>query len=216
MIINSSFFQGDIHLSQVGDNASSSANNNALLQKAILEYEPEILKKGLGRKLYDEFDASLEVNGTLKGTADPKWDRLLNGHTYTNDSIDYYWRGIVEKHGTYQKSLIAYYIYCHYLIDNNTINTVMGTGKGKSKNVRGASPVNKHTKAWRKFYEWYYGKSEGSQGIAYWDRGVYIEDYFQGDDNTKEVSLFQFLTDNKEDYPSWYFTNVENKNSWGL
>ncbi len=216
MIIDSSYFIGEIYLSQVGEGASKHVNDEDELQVFIDEYEPDILKKALGRKLYDAFDAELNADGTIKGTADPKWGRLLNGHTYTKDGIDHYWRGITEKHGKYRKSFIAYYVYYHYVKDDVTQTTTQGTVKSQAENASPATAVPKLTNAWRKFHEWYYGNSDNVTGKAYWDRGVYVEDYFTGTQNTKEVSLYEFLTDNKTDYDDWYFTNVGNENSFGL
>lgn len=216
MIIKGSHFVGDIYLPQVGAGASSIVNNNDLIDKYILEYEPKILKKGLGRGLYKEFNENLQSDGSLIAEADQKWEHLLNGTEYTKGDITYFWRGIVEDHGTYYKSFIAYYIFYWYVKEENIKRTTLGTVKPSAENAEIASPNPKLTAAWRKFYEWYYGATSNQNPNIYMHKGHLVEDYFTGSNNSKDVSLFQFLSDNRDIYPNWSFTRVENKTSWGI
>lgn len=216
MIIDSSYFKGDIYLPQVGDGASRQVNNDDALKNFIYEYEPRILIKGLGRRLYKEFSAELQNNGTIKTTADQKWSDLLNGKEYTKDSTTYYWRGIVEKQGSLVKSFIAYYVYYWYVRDGVAQKTTLGVVDAKAKNAKGASAIPTLTHAWREFHSWYIGSQDTFNGRFGYHKGVFVEDYFNGVDNTKEVSLFQFLSDHTDDYSNWSFTDVENENNWGI
>lgn len=216
MIINSSYFVGDIYLPQVGSGASRLVNNEDSLKNFIYEYEPRILKLGLGRRLYQEFDAELQNNGTIKATADQKWSDLLVGKEYTKDSTQYYWRGIVEKHGTLNKSFISYYVYYWYVRDGVAQKTTLGVVDAKAKNAKGASAIPTLTHAWREFHSWYSGADDYFNGRFGTRNGVYVEDWFNGRDNTKEVSLYQYLSDHKDDYPNWEFTEVNNENNWGI
>ncbi len=216
MIINGSYFVGDIYLPQVGSGASAIANNNDLLERYIKEYEPKILKKGLGSRLYNELEGNLNSDGSLKESAEQKWNDLLNGKEYTKNDITYYWRGIVDDHGSYKKSFIAYYVFYWYIKKNNTALTTLGAVKPQAENAEAVSPVQVLTDAWREFHEWYSGSNSSTSANAYYHKGFYVEDWFGGNDNSKEVSLYTFLSDNKDDYPNWNFTNVENKTSWGL
>ena len=215
MIINGTYFVGDIYLSQVGDSASSIVNNNEVLQNFIDEYEPDILIKALGRKLYNEFSNQLEDDGTLKPGVDQKWNDLLEGKEYVVGDITYYWKGLVTTVGSLKKSLMAYYVFYWYVKKGLTQSTTLGTVKASSQNSEPANATPEMTQAWRKLYEWYGGADHGHSALRYSYKGVQVEDYF-GADNSKEVSLYTFLLDNESNYDHWYFTPIENKNEWGL
>ena len=211
MIINATYFIGDIYLPQVGANASAMVNDNYLLDSFIEQYEPELLNKALGRKLYNEFKSQLNAEGTLLDGASQKWDSLLNGTSYVKNGITYYWRGLVDS----SKSLIAYYIYYHLVESKVRQQTTLGTVKAESKNAVSVNATPELIRAWRKIHEWYQGGVTNSP-VVYKYRGVYVDDYFNGDNNSKDVSLYTFLSDNESDYSDWYFTPIENKNNWGL
>lgn len=208
MIVNATYFKGEIYLSQVGTGASTRVNNNDRLQSFIEKYEAEILKKALGRKLYNEFKLALEDNGTLKVGVDQKWDNLLNGTEYEKGGVTYYWRGLVDNN----ESLIAYYVYYKYVIANIEQQTTLGTVKAEAKNAVSASAVPNTIQAWRNLYQWYMGDSN-YEPLVYQYRGIYVKDWFTGD-NSNDVSLYRFLSDNA--YDNWSFTPIENKNTWGL
>ena len=211
MIIDATYFIGDIHLPQVGANASTMVNDNALLEDFINQYEPELLNKALGRKLYNEFKLNIDTGSTLIAGADQKWDDLLNGANYEKNGVTYFWRGLIDS----SKSLIAYYVYYYMLQSKITQQTTVGTIKAEAKNAASASSTNVMVSAWRKFNEWYQGGGYNKPSIYYY-KGVYVEDYFNSDDNSKDVSLYTFLSDNSDNYDDWYFTPIENKNTWGL
>lgn len=208
MIINSSYFVGDIYLSQVGLNASMHVNNNERLQSFIDKYEPKILIKALGRRLYNEFISNLQEDGTVKTDADQKWNDLLNGAEYEKGGVTYYWRGLVDDN----KSLIAYYVYYHYVNENIEQQTTLGTVKADAKNSSSASAIPTVVEAWRNLYDWYMGDNQFTPQV-YYHRGFYVEDWYSGN-NSKEVSLYKFLSDNA--YDNWFFSPIENKNTWGL
>ena len=210
MITNASYFIGDIYLAQVGENASSQVNNNDKLQSFIDKYEANILIKALGRKLYNEFKSNLNADGTIKDEADSKWSNLLNGTEYVKNGTTYYWKGLV----TDNECLMAYYIYYKYVNASVTQQTTLGTIKAEAKNASSASAIPNTVDAWRCLYDWYIGGNVYNP-IVYTHNGVYVEDWFSGD-NSKEVSLYQFLSDNKDNYDDWFFTPIANKNTWGL
>ena len=211
MITQSSDFIGDIYLPQVGASASTMVNDNDLLDNFINDFEPELLKKAFGRKLYSEFKTNIETGRTLIVGADQKWDDLLNGSEYEINGVTYYWRGLIDE----EKSMTSYYVYCKMLQGKIEQQTTLGTVKAEAKNAVSVLPTHQIVRAWRKLNEWYQGGGY-SQPSVYFHRGVYVEDYFNGDDNSKDVSLYTFLQDNKDSYNDWSFTPIENKNSWGL
>ena len=211
MITRDSHFNGDIYLPQIGASASSIVNDNNMLQRYIEQYEPELLKKGLGRKLYKEFKEQVDYEGKIKDAADTKWGNLLNGTSYVKSGITYYWRGLVEDSC---KSITAYYIYYHYVLGKIRSQTTLGSKVVESTNSTIANPTPELIRAWRKCHEWFQG-GVCNDPVRYNYKGVNVEDYFNSDDNSKDVSLHTFLSDN-EVYDDWYFTPLENKNEWGL
>jgi len=209
MITKDSDFIADIYLPQVGEDASTFVNESTELDSYIQKYEPEILVKALGRQLYNEFSTNFDENGTLIENVDLKWTNLLNGVSYEKSGITYYWRGLRDATGC----LPAYYVYYHYVIENITQLTTLGTVKAEAKNASSASAIPSVIGAWRTLYNWYMGENTVKPNV-YSYKGVYVTDYFSGN-NSKEVSLYQFLSDNKV-YDNWCFTPMENKNTWGL
>lgn len=215
MIIDASYFTGSIFIPQIGDGASSIANNDNKLQQAIDQYEAEILVKALGRKLTKEFLSNINpATKVLVNGADAKWSNLLNGHDYVKNGDDFYWRGLIDTTGILKESLIAYYIYYNYVREGQTVMTTMGAKKGNSQNTTDANATSKLVNAWRSLHKWYSGENYGCYNVSEY-KGHIVEDYF-GNDNSKDVSLYQFMTDNSEDYTGWSFTALDNKNEFGI
>lgn len=214
MIIDDSYFTGDIYLPQVGDEASTVANNNGKLQSFIDEYEPKILEMALGFELYNEFKENLTEGGELEVGAQDKWSDLLNGTEYTSGSTSYKWRGLIKEDGIINTSLIAYYVYYWYVKDGITQKSTLGVVKPDGDNSKAVDSIPTLTNAWRKLMEWY-SKTEQRSYFKGYVNGAYFEDYL-GYDSSRNVSLYEFLSHNQSDYPNWSFTPLENKNSWGL
>ena len=223
MIINTRYFVNDIHIPNIGDNTPIETGNQNRAQWFIDVYEREALIFGLGRQLYEEFISNIEQNplnvnyGNLLAGADVIWERLLNGYTYTIGSRQYYWNGlrytINNSSNTVYKSLLAYYVYYRY-VENNVSNlTDLGVAAENVKNADLVSPAPKMVFAWREFHKMYGVNTEN------YNRRFSYPIYYPGELNvygTGEVSLYKFLRDNRSDYPTWQFTNLENKNSFGL
>lgn len=216
MIINSSYFIGEIHLSQVGAGASTKVNSNDKFQIFVDEYEREIINKGLGKQLADEFYSNIDsTTGELLPGADAKWDRLLNGHTYTKSNLQYYWQGLISESGTFKSSLMAYYVYFYYILQGATQQSTMGILKADAENSKTASATPKMVKAWRKMYDWYSGDNNHYHpyNIQVKNRIVFTDYY--GDGN-REVSLYTFIKDNESDYDNWVFTPIANRNQFDI
>lgn len=215
MIINGSYFVGEIYLSQVGEGSSSVANNNNKLQTFIDKHEPDFLEKGLGYKLNKEFYTKLDVNGEIIDGSDAKWSNLLNGTEYQKGGLTYYWKGLIDTKGSLKTSLIANYIYCKYIDSQVAQNTTLGQVVVKGKNTKQVNVNPSIVGVWREMIEWYSGSDLiGFPQLSY-KRGVMFTDYL-GSDKSKKVSLYQFMNDHKEDFPDWSFTPIENKNRFGL
>lgn len=219
MIITDSYFTGDIYIPQVGSGASNIANDKTRLQNAIDKYEVEILVKGLGRKLCKEFYDQIDPNtrSIKTGVSDAKWGLLLNGDEYTDGGKDYFWRGLVDKTGNLTESLMAYYIYFHYVREGQKSLTTQGTKKGKAQNTTGTDANEKMVSSWRSLHKWYSGYSDDVCKGFYVYKGIFVEDYFINRDNSNDVDLYRYLTHKKADFPDWRFTGIgENMNEMGI
>ncbi|WP_407265047.1 hypothetical protein R5N98_02695 [Tenacibaculum maritimum] len=218
MITSSSCFKGDIHVPNSQDTAPNSnlLGNVSELDMFIHEYEPDVLIKCLGRSLYNEFSNQFKEDYSLKDTADSKWDDLLKGKEYTISGKTVNWKGLIYKQGQYDKSLIAYYVYYHFL--SNDIENYTGTGVStkKSKNTEKVSPIPKAVRAWRKFYELTVGGFYSP--ILINNNHGYGIDWIGNDNGDK--SLYQFIQDmnniNPNTYPNWQPKRFENLNLFGV
>lgn len=212
MITQSSHFVNDIFIPQTGHNVSHVANDNNKLKNAIAEYEVEILVKGLGRKMTNALYASLN-HGQVVETTDQIYKDLVNGVEYTYNDKDFFWRGLVEKIGGNTRCMMAYFVYWNYVKNSDILLTTMGAKKGKSNNTVIRTSHPKLVTAWRNLYEWYMGDCE--QNVErYYHKGHYVEDYFNG--HSDNVSMYQFLSHNRESYPDWKFTSIDNKNMFDI
>ena len=215
MIIDTSYFIGEIHSNQIGAGSSTKVNNNTSMQIFIDQNEVELLDKALGEELRREFYTQLDpLTGKVIVGADAKWFNLRDGTTYTKNGINYYWRGLVkDEDSTFKTSLFAYYVYHKYETDKILQVSGVRAVQTEAQNASNASAVQKLTRAWRNMYEWYMG--ECNYFTQYHHRGVLVTDYLGGH-SSNTVSLYQFLSDNKEDYTNWRFTPIENINSYGV
>ena len=208
MITQLSYFVNDIFIPQTGNNVSHVANDNKKLMQAISKYEVEILVRGLGRKMTKELYNQLS-DGKVSDTTEQVYIDLIEGTEYTYQDREFCWRGLVDTTGDYTECMMAYYIYWNYVKNSDVLLTTMGTKKGNSQNTNIVSSFPKLVTAWRNLHDWYMGSVE-TYAKKYYHKGYYVEDYFDG--HSDDVSMYQFLSHNRENYPDWKFTELENKN----
>lgn len=230
MIINTFdfFIRTDTKVPNVGISSPTDTGNQDLLQWYIDTYEPEVLIKGLGRELYDLFVAEFDVDrtsptyGELLGGAPQRFINLLDGLTYTLNGEDFYWNGLrfrTDPSTNPQaalRSLIVYYVYYRYVNDNVDNLTNLGVAVEDVKNANITDPTRLMVFVWRKFFDLYQrGYYTGRYGYRCNYNGFPVIDY-TGYNNTREVSLWKFLNDNRDTYPEWRFTACENINEFGI
>lgn len=116
----------------------------------IDEHEERLLTDLLGYSLYKDYKA-----GIAAGSPDPKWLAIRDGLEYTNRAgILSKWRGLKFTDGTAKKSLIANYIYWHWMDNEQTITTGTGEKKAKNQNADHATPAYKMVSAWNQMVFW--------------------------------------------------------------
>ena len=140
------FFDTDINL----PSTSSSTSEGENLALFITKWEPKILAELLGY----EFAKNLieEFNTDPQPTSGDLFD-LWNGAEFTDKHGRLNkWPGFITK----GESLLANFIYCQKLRDNDSYTTVAGEASMKSVNAERVSAANKLVRAWNEAVEWVY------------------------------------------------------------
>lgn len=220
MLINQTYFIGDLFVPNTGANTSAVVSGNKDFDYYIDQYEPEILIRGLGIQLYKELLSNVDTDpesptyGDLLPGADQKWSNLLEGTDYGDKT----WRGLRFEAGTKKMSLMAYYVYYKYWEKRYYQRSTLGVIQADMENGDNIGPSFTMEDAWRTMHEWYGTGSKCS--CAPWDFQYIrrIPGYFSKSREYKAtyVDMFTFLHDNSADYANWRFTHLENKNRFGL
>lgn len=142
-LIDISYFFGEINIAQKTESAGSLGN-------FIDEMEPRLLTDLLGYELWKAYSAGISAGSPLA-----KWTAIRDGKEYTNRAGHLtYWDGLVFTKGNAKKSLIANFIYWHWMADQSTVTS--GTGEKASAAANGvdASPARKMVRAWNQMVKW--------------------------------------------------------------
>lgn len=111
MIIDGTFFTGDISIAGINVNAGCSHTDRAKadnLKSYIDRYEPEYLEYLLGEKLFLDFSI------------------YLNGGKSDNDAFNVLRDKLVDNIGDNKYSPIAYYVYFFFVRGNQSQATILG------------------------------------------------------------------------------------------
>ena len=139
MTIDPSYFFADLSL------VSDSTYDAAALQEFIDSKEPELLEKLLGYELYAAF-----VEGIAADPVELRFADLRDGKVYEDGKVK--WPGLIFTSGTAKKSLIANYVYWHYVRDNFSFTT--GSSEKKTDLAINVSPDAKLVRAWNEMVNW--------------------------------------------------------------
>jgi hypothetical protein len=140
--IDSTYFFAELNIAQKTDNAAS-------ITMFIDEHEEQLLTNLLGYALYKAYKA-----GILAST--PIYTDIRDGKEYTNRSgILTKWKGLKFTDGnTAKKSLIANYVYWHWMQNEVTVTTGSGEKRTNNQNSVDASAAHKMTRAWNQMVKW--------------------------------------------------------------
>jgi hypothetical protein len=142
-IIDDTYFFGDLTIAQKSDPAVNSS-----LSEYIAECEDRLLTELLGYELYKAFKA-------WNGTADGVYKDLRDGKEYTGRSgYDTKWKGLKFSAGASKKSLIANYVYWHWMFNQASDSTGTGEKVADNQNAVNSSAVPKMIRAWNQMVEW--------------------------------------------------------------
>lgn len=134
MIIDTSYFFGDILIGQLSEQSVQDKGN-----LFIKQYEPEILRGLLG---YETYKLLIVEN------PESRFVELNTGKEYTDKTGLRKWEGLIQP--TLKISLIAYYVYYWYQRSQTTTTSGTGEGKTQTQNAIPISSMDKMASAWNK------------------------------------------------------------------
>lgn len=202
MIAKNSDFVGRFYIANGQGNYDPNAvGSTDELSLFIEQFEPKCLVTVLGYSLYKELLTNLESDGTVSPGADQKWKDLVDG----KDNYE----GI--------KKVLTPYIYFYYLENDESHHTGVGVVKDKPKGAEQFSMRKKAVTAWREFYNAAVGMNykPGITAKSSYLGTVIGVDYDAGDDD-KYWSLYKFLDERSEDFPTANPSVVNNINTYGI
>lgn len=152
----------------------------------VTKYEPEILKSALGSTLYELMIASPSASPYVE---------IIGGTDYTVDvgGVEHTvkWNGLQN---TDKISLIAYYVYYWWQRNHVTRTVYSGEMQTEFENASKASVAMKVSSAWMRLKDLY--GYPGQYELA--------------------PSLYNFLKENEDDYPTWIFNPLGFVNAFDL
>jgi uncharacterized protein YggL (DUF469 family) len=137
----------------VGTLSIANTDNVAILERLqyfIDKYEPELLQDIFGYELYKLLAAELqaEEDDSLSSYS-TRFERLVNGCEY--DGMDgrlKKWNGLFFMLDSVPCSLIANYVYWHWLKDQSTQTVGLGEAATQAQNAVLVSPMIKMNRVW--------------------------------------------------------------------
>jgi len=152
-LIDKTYFIGEISLP-----AQVLEGDLADISPYIVKYEREALIELLGYTLYKDLKAEIDAVPQVFTT---KWDWFVNGHEYEIDYIgDTYlvkWNGLINSEFL---SLLAFYIYYHYLKFHISHTSGIGELLQNAENAAKTSASEKMVSAWNRFIDLRGGPSD--------------------------------------------------------
>lgn len=145
-LIDPTYFIGEISLP-----GSALTGSLSDIDPYIVKYERKALTELLGYTLYKELKAEIDSDPQV---FTDKWDRLVNGHeyeiSYLGDTYLVKWNGLINSD---KLSLLAYYIFWHYVRDHTTHTATFGEVLQNAENASKISPSQRLVNAWNGFVD---------------------------------------------------------------
>src|SRR5690606_8100395 len=141
-----------------------------------------------------------ETNGDWKANALQKWKDLVDG---VND-----WKGLRNKER--KTSLIAYYVYFHFMGSDFRQHTGTGLQVPEADNSLRQDPNVAQVKAWNKFVE-QYGNFSRSSDYSFFRNWNGFGMRWGANADKSNVTLYRFMQTNSEDYDLSYFDQYQSR-----
>ncbi len=139
-LIDKTYFVSDISLpGQVLDGTYANITNY------IDKYERKALLGLLGYDLYKSLKAEIDAGAYVE------WDGLVNGAEFaTVDGYTVKWEGLINDNN---ESLLAYFVYVHFMRDNATHTASIGEVRSATENAARVSVAEKMAYAYNRYSE---------------------------------------------------------------
>lgn len=195
--------------SQIPSGGTGYAKASEEINYFIQDKESEFLLSFLGYEQYTELLSQFNAEGSWKDDALEKWIDLVDGKED--------WKGLRYSIGSYKKSIIAYYVYFYWLLEDNKTNTVMGQQKPESANSTSLIPNDSQSKVWNdmlKMYGFYPAYNSNPVFFTNWN-GTGIR-WIGSNMYSNVVTLYDFMVKNNDVYDTSKFTNYQPVNPYNL
>lgn len=181
----------------------------------ISRNEREFLINALG-VIHSDTLINILKNNELEEVGNEKWKALVNGENYVLNGETYRFDGLA---GYEKQSMIAYYIFCKYLRDNDLTYTTVGTVRDVAKNSFSVSATPKYVDMWNTFINMYQGKKASEEPYIIRNASGEIGlSYFS--EEGAQRSLYRYLLDKNDiddtNFPDFQFTFHQRYNSLGI
>ena len=196
-LIDETYLTRELYTPHTKAGVDIDSSGNAITEY-IDKYARLLLQNALGNVLFKLLDEQIE-NGNLKTDAPQKWKDLVNGVDYVYSGDNHTWKGLLDIEGAFKESVLAYYVYYHYFLNNLSQVSSFGEVKASSVNSENVNPSAKLVATWNKYVKLYQGDRTKVEGTLTFVNGVPFYDYFSG--NGGYVNLIQFLEHKETDYP---------------
>lgn len=149
-LIDETYFVGDLVIPNANSTNQAGVAVLERLTWFIEKYEPIFLKDLLGYDLWKLVDTQItQEEENSPATPLPRLDRIINGYEYTGQNAKVYkWRGLIFTEGTTKQSMIANYVYWHWLKDQVSQTVGLGESATQAQNATLVSPTIKMNRAW--------------------------------------------------------------------
>lgn len=221
MLIDSTYFIGKRFIPNLNEPDVNNRLGNDL-DLVINQVEEYVLSSMFGMEMWEDFKSKYQNKDNVPLSQEHL--NILNGTSYEYDGKKYFWKGLIEP-GT-KNSLLVDLIYYEYKSQNVSLTTEIGESELNLKSGKRISDIPKLVEAYNSFLEKCFGNFSGQadgytlEGNPYWFFNNGSVDFYGMNRESEVVSFYQFLYDNKSDYPLLKFNlnnmNVEQKNIFGI
>lgn len=188
-------------------------NSFSELENFIINCENELLLSFLSIDQFNEFNTAFP---NLEDIGNEKWYNLVNGVDYVYNDVKHRFEGL---RGFNKQSLISAYVFCKYLLNDNSYYSTTGVIKTQSKNGGSFDPTQKYISAHLDFINKYQNKTQNNElnySYIYKNGCIVGIDYYNEGKQDLVVTLETFLKHNESDYEGYSFKYFEVHNSFGF
>ena len=231
MLVDNTYFEGKLFIPNTSEPEINNRTEN-VLQEFIDGTENDVLSYCFGIEMWEDFKEKY-INQSEENPLPENYRKLIEGATYEyfneGATTKFFWRGILEK--DLKRSFLANLVYYNFKINQNSQSSEFGEVSTESKVGSKSSITPKTADAYNSFLEKCFGGFRGfADGFTMEENPYWIiptrlgngfgVDYYGIHRDKKNVSMMQYLFDNKDDFPlldmNYRRYGNERKNQFGV